>query len=199
MSRADDGSHAETPGLHEGEVDDARTSPEGEADNDYGGVPNEWLPDLGRIAISSGRIEFAAYQIAMALDLKQPKNGRSPNFSAQCEDIRRRLADPGCPAWLRAGTWSDDVIAWTKDAVSAMNDHRNAILHRPYFHQRTEDAWVLKTMTRLDDFNSAVPASHDEILAAVKRLKPIEKRGLDLWIEVLRALPAALRDEVREG
>jgi hypothetical protein len=122
----------------------------------YGGVPHEWLPDLGRIAVASGRIEFAAYQTAVTLDLRQPKHGRSPNFSAQCEDIRRRLADPWRPSWLVAASqWSDAVSAWTQEATTAMNEHRNAILHRPYFHQKTDDAWVLKTMTRLDDFESA--------------------------------------------
>lgn len=169
-------------------------APPAQDDATYGGVPNEWLPDLGRIAVSSGRIEFAAYQIALVIDLKQPGNGRSPNFSFQCDEIRRRLADPWRPEWLRrAQQWNDAVIAWTKDATTAMNDHRNAILHRPYFLETANNAWVIKTMRRMDDFNSSVPASHDEILAAVDLLKPIERRGLNLWLEGLRAVPEGLR------
>lgn len=35
--------------------------------------------------------------------------------------------------------------------------------------------------------------------AVVERLKPIEKCGLDLWLEGLRVVPAGLRGEVREG
>lgn len=77
-----------------------------------------------------------------------------------------------------------------------MNEHRNAILHRPYFHQKTDDAWVLKTMTRLDDFESARPASHAEITAAVECLRPIEHRGISLWVEGLRAVPAGIRRSI---
>ncbi|WP_223403398.1 hypothetical protein [Occultella gossypii] len=166
---------------------------------DFGGVPNAWLPDLGKIAVSSGRIEFAAYQIAVALDLKQPRNGRSRNFSSQCEDIRQRLEDPWRPAWLRDPTsWSEDVAAWTIDATTAMNQHRNTILHRPYFHQRTNDDWLLKTMRRLDDFSSTVPASHREIVDAVERLRPIAGRGIDLWIAGLRTMPPEGRIDLVE-
>ena len=40
-------------------------------------VPNEMLPDLGRLAVLTGRIEHAAYEIANTLRLPRPGTGRT--------------------------------------------------------------------------------------------------------------------------
>ncbi len=160
-------------------------------DETYGGVPNEWLADIGRIALTSGRIEFAAYQIAAALDLPQPKNGRTRAFAQQCTLVIDRLDDPWRPEWMDVNDWRARCRIWMRTIPGLMDQHRNGLLHRAYLHQRDPDGWVLKTFKHLGDFDSGIVPTHDEFTTAIEALRPHERVGIELWIDALQLRLAA--------
>jgi hypothetical protein len=148
-------------------------------------IPTEWLEDFGRIAILSGRIELAAYEVGRILELPRPSNGRTRPFRQECTDIARRLNDPWLPAGLADGlgaAWREQVLEWVAAAPAAMDAHRNALLHRPYVYLKHEGKWGPGYLPDSRRFTDGVPLTAAMLESAVRELIPVDRAGSRLWL-----------------
>lgn len=162
-------------------------------DHDIDGVPHfqnvarDWLSDFGRIALLSGRIEFAAYGIAHFLGISRPKGGRTPNIGKECDDIRARLNDPWLPhvvQQLRAGSWRQDTLEWAETVPALLDIHRNGLFHRHYATQkRAGGEWATVTHPDYRDLTRVVDLTRDVLRDAIVALRPVANRGLSLWLQ----------------
>lgn len=156
------------------------------ADHHFFAVPNEWLPHLGRLAVLSSRIETSTYNVAELLGLPRPRNGRTPGFRKECDDIRARLDDPWFPRVIDDALpgWRSAMSEWTKRAPGVLDSTRNLYLHASYAQQMTSQGLVPVRLNRLDVAASTEVTLQDVVTAVVK-LVPIEKEGMDLWVRLV--------------
>lgn len=150
-------------------------------------MPREWLEDFGRLAILSGRIEMAAYEIARGLGIRRPQSGRSRPFRQECDAIHERLSDPWLPprvAEWRGGQWRMRTLDWLSTAPSAMDVFRNGVLHRAYFSLGHDGKWKPAHFSDRRDLGSAVLLSASELEDAIRALILVDRQGLQLWTEM---------------
>ncbi|WP_432456565.1 hypothetical protein [Cellulomonas iranensis] len=157
----------------------------------YMNVPEAWLPDLGRIAVLSSRIEYAARQLADHLgNVRKVRKGES--FGHVCKTSARLLRHPRYVAAVGhrfPPGWRDEALAWLDGAPKVMDDARNGTFHPEYIHMATNDGWVpARKSARTDDPQAVELITASDIADARTQMERLDQGGWELVGGLVQAM-----------